>query len=304
MAENDKLMNDERLFSRKKTLLTPQQYANSQGISAGVVEECAKLGVVQIRKHKNKTFIVDLPLDAAKSAKQQDENKIEPINTFQQAQRISGIVNKLFKPTIQQPKPAAAEPAKPEAQIAAAVKTEIEKTSAAIPDLKIFAQEEKKAPKIKQEKFEPVPVEFKVSTGRKIQDALTLGTRGKTALAFLTLGLVITAAALVWFSMQHKAQQKKLEQAYENIGKLVSENEMATRKAKMLEMDNANWKAEAQQSQKSIASLEIQLVQTKDKLAETQENLSKVQEDHLQTLNQINEQLKEITAESPETDQK
>ncbi|OQA02607.1 MAG: hypothetical protein BWY69_00975 [Planctomycetes bacterium ADurb.Bin401] len=294
MAENNKQLNDDRLFSRKKTLLTPQQYASSQGISSGVVEECAKLGVVQIRRHKNKTFIVDLPLDAAKSAKQQEETRVEPINTFQQAQRISGIINKLVKPTVQQTK-SAQKVTRPEV---------VQKPAAPIPDLKIFAQEENIAPAIKHEKFNPVPVEFKISTGRKIQDALTLSTRGKLVFAFLALALVITAAAMVWFGMQNNAQQKRLEQAYENIGKLVNENELTARKAKMLEMDSANWKAEAQQGQQSIASLEIQLVQTKEKLAETQENLSKVQEDHLQTLNQINEQLKEITADTTQTEQK
>ena len=291
MSTGNKELSDDGLFSRKKSLLTLQQYASSQGISAGVVEECAKLGVVQIRRHKNKTFIVDLPLDAGKTAKQQEEIKIEPINTAEQAQRLSGIVNKIFQPSVQQSKP-----------VVAVVKPAPQTTSVSIPDLKIFAQEENKAPAIKPETFEPVPVEFKVSLGRKIFDAFTLSTGWKVAFVFMAFGLIITAAAFVWMNFESKAQQQKLEQAYENIGKLVNEYDSAAHKAKMLEMDTANWKTEAQQSQKSIANLQVELVQTKERLSETQENLSQIQENHVETLKQINEQLKEIT-DQPQTAQ-
>ena len=68
---------NEPIFSRKKSLLTVGQYAARQGVSAGVVQECARLGVVQVRKHKNKTFIVDLPLDTYKIIKQQDSPSSE-----------------------------------------------------------------------------------------------------------------------------------------------------------------------------------------------------------------------------------
>ncbi|HBG27541.1 MAG: hypothetical protein A2Y10_15585 [Planctomycetes bacterium GWF2_41_51] len=293
MSIGNNELNDDRLFSRKKSLLTLQQYASSQGISAGVVEECAKLGVVQIRKHKNKTFIVDLPLDASKSAKQQDENKVEHINTAEQAQRLSGIVNKIFQPSIQQNKP-----------VVTVTKPTTQQPAAAIPDLKIFAQEENKAPTIKLEKFEPLPVEFKVSLSRKIFDAFKLSTGGKVALAFMAFGLAITIAAFVWSSLQNHLQQQKLEQAYENIGKLVNEYDSTARKTKMLEIDSANWKAEAQRNQQSIASLQVQLVQTKEKLSETQESLAEIQQNHVDTLKKINEQLQEITQKPEKTEEK
>lgn len=277
-ADNSKEAVDSRLFSRKKNLLTVQQYANSQGISTGVVQECAKLGVVQIRKHKNKTFIVDLPLDANKNARQQDDNKIELINTTEQAKKISEMVSKIFQPGLQINKPA------------------ITQTTAEIPDLKIFAQEENKAAAVKTEQFEPVPAEFKVTLGRKIFDAFQITTGSKIVLAVMSIAVVISIAAYFWTSFEKKAQQQKLQQAYANITTLINENDSANRKAKLYELDSANWKAEAQRSQNSIAGLEVELVQTKERLSQTQDDLSQIQQKHVNTLKQLNEQLQEITS--------
>jgi len=46
----------------KRALLSIDAYAAREGISKGIVEECGKLGIVQIRKCKGKTFVVDVPL--------------------------------------------------------------------------------------------------------------------------------------------------------------------------------------------------------------------------------------------------
>jgi len=46
----------------KRSLLPIDKYAAREGLSRGIIEECGKLGVVQIRKYKGKTFVVDVPL--------------------------------------------------------------------------------------------------------------------------------------------------------------------------------------------------------------------------------------------------
>ena len=131
-AINEKSSFNEPIFSRKKSLVTMQQYATSQGVSAGIVQECAKLGVVQVRKHKDKTFIVDLPLDAYKNLHQPDEQKPEPIDTVAEAQKITGLINKILQP-VQNTQAATAKPVERE------IKT-IE--PAKVPDLNLYAQEE------------------------------------------------------------------------------------------------------------------------------------------------------------------
>lgn len=46
----------------KRALLPIEKYAAREGVSEGIVEECGKLGIVQIRKYKDKVFVVDIPL--------------------------------------------------------------------------------------------------------------------------------------------------------------------------------------------------------------------------------------------------
>jgi hypothetical protein len=281
---------EDRLFSRKKSLLTVQQYANSQGISTGVVNECAKLGVIQVRKHKNKTFIVDLPLDAGKNAKQQEDDKVEQVNTIEQAQRITSMVNKIFQPSMQSSKPVVS---KPEVKKQQTVKPEPAKPQVAIPDLKLFAQQEKDAPVITHE-YKPVP-QFKISLMRKISDSFKVSFINKLMLGILSLGIIFSICAYWSISFENKMQQKQLQKAYDNIGKLIGEYDSAKRKAKLYELDSSNWQAEAQRNQKSIASLEVELVQAKERLEQAENSLSTVQQNHVDTLKKLNQEIEQIT---------
>jgi len=279
---------EDRMFSRKKSLLTVQQYANSQGISTGVVDECAKLGVVQVRKHKNKMFIVDLPLDASKNARQQEEEKpVEPVNTVQQAQKITEMVNKIFQPSRQVSKPAVAKPALPKPE-------SIAKPEAAIPDLKLFAQDEKDAPEMKFQNFEPTP-QFKVSTMRKISDQFKIAAGNRGLLAILSIGIIVSLAAYSWTDYQNQTNRVKLQRAYASITNLLNEQDGVSRQIKLHEMDAANWRAESLRNKKTIAALEVELVQTKERLSQTQETLDTVQKNHLETLKKLNEQIQAIT---------
>ena len=49
------------ILQLKRKLLPIDEYAAREGISRSLVEQCAKLGIVQIRKFKGETFVVDVP---------------------------------------------------------------------------------------------------------------------------------------------------------------------------------------------------------------------------------------------------
>jgi hypothetical protein len=276
---------EDRMFSRRKSLLTVQQYANSQGISTGVVDECAKLGVVQVRKHKNKMFIVDLPLDASKNARQQQDDKpAEQVNTVEQAHKITDMVNKIFQPSCQISKPAVAKPpvSKPEATA---------KPASAIPDLKIFAQEEKNAPTVKFDTVSP----FKVSPMRKLSDQLKIAAGNRVLLAILSIGIIASLCAYSWTDYKYQNHQAKLQRAYASITNLINNQDSTIRKMKLYEMEAANWRTEAQRDKKTIASLEVELVQTKERLSKTQDDLAAAQQNHVETLKKLNTQIQQIT---------
>jgi hypothetical protein len=285
-AQNNSV--EDRIFSRRKSLLTVQQYASSQGISTGVVDECAKLGVVQVRKHKNKMFIVDLPLDASKNARKQDDEKpVEPVNTIEQAQKITDMVNKIFQPSRQIGAPAVAKPpvARPESAA---------KPAAAIPDLKLFAQEEKDAPVVKFEKFEPVP-QFKVSAWRKFSDSFKIAAGNRLLLGVLSVGIIASLSAYSWTGYENQVQRQKLQKAYASINELLNAQDNAAGRLKLYELEAANWRAEMQKSKKTIAALEVELVQTKERLSQTQEALEASQKNYVATLKKLDEQIQSIT---------
>jgi len=223
------------VFSRKKSLLSLQQYATSQGVSTGVVQECAKLGVVQVRKHKDKTYIVDLPLDIYKGINQQDEQKTEPIDTLAQSQRISDLMNKIFQPQ----KHTQFLPAERQAD-----KFSVEPV-VGIPDLHLFAQEENQAAAGRISRAEPQLGQFRISRSRKIIDAIKVISAWRILTVVVTVALFINISAYRMVSIDRKAQQQKLRQAYANIQKLMGEYDTARQKAKIYEIDMINWQSEA-----------------------------------------------------------
>ncbi len=60
---NETVLEDERaLLQLKRPLLSIDRYAAREGISRMVVEEYGRLGIVQLRKYKGETYVVDVPL--------------------------------------------------------------------------------------------------------------------------------------------------------------------------------------------------------------------------------------------------
>jgi hypothetical protein len=285
-ANDEKSSFNGPVFSRKKSLLSLQQYATSQGVSTGVVQECAKLGVVQVRKHKDKTYIVDLPLDIYKGINQQDEQNPEPIDTLAQSERISDLMNKIFQP----PKHTQFLPAERQAD-----KFSVEPV-VGIPDLHLFAQEENQAAAGSISRVEPQLGRFRISRVRKIIDARKVISAWRNVTVIVTFALFISISAYRMVSIDRKAQQQKLQQAYANIQKLMSEYDTARQKAKIYEIDMINWQSEAQSNQKAIAGLQVELVQTKEKLSQAKKDLSDTRQYNAETLKLLNEQINDITS--------
>ncbi len=70
----------------KISLLPIDEYAMRQGISRKIVEECGRLGVIQIRKHKGELYVVDAPIDSG---------LCHPEPTEAMSPEASEIINKL-----------------------------------------------------------------------------------------------------------------------------------------------------------------------------------------------------------------
>ena len=302
----------EPIFSRKKSLLTVGQYAVRQGVSAGVVQECARLGVVQVRKHKDKTFIVDLPLDTYRIIKQQDSPSSEAVNTEFCANKITELVNKIFQSDNQtQLLPAETErteskknsgrkitetnpvPAKP------LFPQPWHKGTDTILDLQLFAEEKNKVLHA-GDKIEPDIGRFRVPFLRGLIESVRAISIWKLSFVLVTLAFIISICAYAWVSIDRKMQRQKLQQAYESIGKLITKYEDVRQKAKLYEFDMMNWRSEAEQSKKALIDSEVELQDVKERLYETRKDFQTMQQYNAETLKELNEQISRIRSHIPQ----
>jgi hypothetical protein len=272
----------EPIFSRKKSLLSVGQYASRQGVSTGIVQEAARLGVVQVRKHKDKMFIVDLPLDTYKMIKQPDWGNSEGVDTTAGVNKISELVNRIFQSdsilekNLKRP---VGLPAKKSIGTAAGAAVRPQNNSpAVIPDLKLFAEEENNA-KTAIRQNENEPVNFRVPFFRSVMDSTMAMPRWKVNTIMVAMAAAIIACAFTYIVINRKIQEERLHRAYENIGNLMTEYENAKQKAQMYEFDVLNWRSEAERTKKALLGSENELSEVRKRLYESRKDLQVLQQE-------------------------
>ncbi|MFA6186330.1 MAG: hypothetical protein WC770_03835 [Phycisphaerae bacterium] len=288
MNDHDLQAAKEPIFSRKKNLLSVGQYASRQGVSTGIVQEAARLGVVQVRKHKDKTFIVDLPLDTYKMLKQPDWGSSEGVDTTAGANKISELVNRIFQSDSvleKSLKKSAALPAKNVGHAADAVARPQITAPAVIPDLRLFAEEESNA-KAATRQVEDELVNFRVPFFRGVMDSTRTMPRWKVNTIVVAMAAAIIACVFTYTVINRKIQQEKLHQAYENIGKLMTEYENAKQKAQMYEFDALSLRSEAERSKKALLGSENELNEVRKRLYEARKDLQSSQQEKTGSNNQ------------------
>ena len=90
------------ILQLKRPLLPIDQYAAREGVSTGILEQCGKLGIVQIRKYKGQTYVVDVPITPNMPELVGDPAK--PIDKAERARRIAELVKKAFPAEPPKPK--------------------------------------------------------------------------------------------------------------------------------------------------------------------------------------------------------
>ncbi|MCJ7692018.1 MAG: hypothetical protein MUO22_01210 [Sedimentisphaerales bacterium] len=73
----------------KKALLPIEEYAARERLSTDIVEKCGKLGVIQIRRFKGKTFVVETPYPPFNGIDEIDPEPTQPADETEQARKIS-----------------------------------------------------------------------------------------------------------------------------------------------------------------------------------------------------------------------
>ncbi len=301
----------EPIFSRKKSLLTVGQYAARQGVSSGVVQEAAKLGVVQVRKHKDKTFIVDLPLDAYKIAKETDSPPFEDIAPPLADDSIHKVDSTLRQSLVQ----AGSGQVETEIDDRQEIKS-IPRTARvhSLPkeeplqqwqdwpietlDLNLLAKEENKL-------FDNRDINnrqlgrFRIPILRNIIESITSISPSKAFFTLMTITFAVSISAYIWTSNDRKIQQQKLRGAYENISNLMTKYENVRQQARMYELDMNNWQSEAQRTEKAMTDYKTELESVKRSLYEARRDLQSTQRYNTDTLRKLNDQISKIRSQVP-----
>ena len=68
------------MTAHNRPLLPIEQYANREGISVEEAEQCAKIGIIQLRKHRGQTYVIDLPVCSYEATAEIDAEVAELIN--------------------------------------------------------------------------------------------------------------------------------------------------------------------------------------------------------------------------------
>jgi hypothetical protein len=81
----------EPMLHLDRSLLAIDEYAAREGLSRGLVEECGKLGILQIRKCRGKTFVVDVPLSPYRSRSEGTKGATKSIDGTNLHNKISDL---------------------------------------------------------------------------------------------------------------------------------------------------------------------------------------------------------------------
>jgi len=83
----------EATLQLNRSLLPIDEYAAREGVSKSIVEECGKLGIVQIRRCKGRMFVVDVPLSPYRYPSEAGEGATKPVDKgFRFAERAQNGV--------------------------------------------------------------------------------------------------------------------------------------------------------------------------------------------------------------------
>ena len=79
----------ESTLQLNRSLLPIDEYAASKGLSRGIIEEYGRQGLVQIRRHSGKIFVVDVPISPYRSPPEGSDGAINTGANNQLLKKIS-----------------------------------------------------------------------------------------------------------------------------------------------------------------------------------------------------------------------
>jgi len=308
------------ILQLERPLLPIDKYAAREGLTRAIVEECGRLGILQLRKYKGKTYVVDVPLspyhpacegdpilqESHKMATQATPKHTQTINKNTQAQKISegSQVNQKIA-------------ANAHKIIGQPVKSNIESARgrpALAKSMFCKASQIKRQliGKIKDETTENFQCKNRKSTikDRKFSGLIeqAQATRAWQVTA-VSLIICLCAAFLtgLWLYMNQRVHRSRLDQASASIQNVYDDSvrtsqQLATFQSQLVEStaelegvkkELNNTKTETENSQAEIKSL-------RHEITKVRQSLETIQQYNIAALEQLKEQFQQLTAQLSE----
>ena len=252
---------DRPILHLKRPLLPIDEYATREGISRGIVEECGKLGIVQIRKYKGKTFVVDVPLSlylygTSETAVEQRH----PTDRAIQDKKIDEFVQKVTpKAPILQKKNRVKNPDTPEITIKSPkpVDKSVE-TKKEMPELVHTPQAEE--------------LSLDAFLAAQAWSKRTWQVIALFSLTFLFAAFLIN----IWFYMGRKVQLAKIEKAYASVQQSLSDSAEANQRAKALQSELAESGTKLGRTKNELYNTRVELERVKTELDSSKAELKRL----------------------------
>jgi hypothetical protein len=305
------------LLQLKRPLLPIDKYAVREGVTRQMVEEFGRLGVVQIRKYKGKTYVVDVPLspylpesgglqafqERYKVENPTSEKQNQQVNKTRQAKMISEFISpsspRQTQKTIGGTHRIAAKPMRPN----------IESIKAGS-NPGITQRLVDQAPKISNKPAGKSRYEF--NNGKTVSTAATASQPDRRQFdvnakqpelkrtwqiaVFSLIGcLFITFLVCPWLYLNQKVHNGRLDQAIANIQNVYDDfvqtnQQLATFQGKLLEST-----AEIEWIKNELKNSRTESENMRNELTQVKRSLDTIQQYNTAALGQLREQLQQLT---------
>jgi len=325
----DNVLQDEGATLLLNRPLVPiDEYADRESVSTGLIEECGRLGVIQLRRYKGKTFVVDVPLSypyTSQTAAEQDQ----PDDKTVLLQKASELVKKHIPPE-PPPKPARKTgPSKPglaqqhtkrllevgnKPPAADEEIADIQEPSDDLFDLQntepfeigedILELIDESEPA--KEASQPAAISHPAAAVAAVQGVNERFWRMAAVIFFAAL-LVATFTSF-WFYAGRQAQIDKVEQAYKSTNNVFSAFAESSKQAKQMqnELDNARGekerltsmlersREEVDRMQDELNNSKIEVKAVRSELSDARRNLETLQRNNSEAVEQLNEEIQNL----------
>ncbi len=305
------------LLQLKRPLLPIDKYAVREGVTRRMVEEYGRLGIVQIRKYKGKTYVVDVPLSPYLPESEglqalQERYKVENPTSEKQNQQVNKtsrvkMISELISPssprqtqkTISDTHRIAAKPMKPNIEPIKA-KSNPGLTKGLLDQASKISNKLVGKSRYEFDNSKPVSTSATVSqVDRRQFDVNTKEAeirRTWKIAAFSLIGCLFVAfLACLWLYMNQKVHSGRLDQATASIQNVYDDfvrtnQQLATFQGKLLEST-----AEIEWIKNELKNSRAESESVRNELTQVKRSLDTIQQYNTAALGQLREQLQQLT---------